>query len=944
MRTKSLLFSSYTFQSDYDIFIITETWLNLDFYSEEFFNPYIYIVYRKDRDVVRTGHQKGGGVLIAVKKSLFCKSISLMNMDTLLDQLCVSIQLCNSELFICVSYIPPRSADELYDAHVSNIVELCNHIGAGDRLCVLGDFNLSDVSWSEVLNSDSFLPSNVNRPFEINLIDSFFSLDLMQINTIYNKLNKILDLVFLSSDLKCSVCESGFPISPPTSHHSALEIEIKFYEYSSYARNDFARYNYFSCDFNALNDIFFSLNWMDLLNNEIVAICYDVFLSNFVNICQRNISLVKPVVHNLPWYTKGLKRLKNLRNKYHKIYKSSNNAVDGQYFKHYEREFNFLNKFLYNQYMMNLNVSVKSNPKRFFNFINSKRKSSSIPLVMCFNCLTSNSMQDSLNLFSLYFQSNFSVDSSGPLDQFDLNGINSCVDFGSMQISDDDVSKGISKLSNSFNCDNDGVSAFLLKKCCSSLILPLRIIFNKSLNAGYFVQRWKFTSVLPVHKSGNKNNVCNYRPISKLTNVAKVFEHIVYDKLFFSLKRYISINQHGFMPGRSTTSNLAVFTQFCVSSFERGFQVDTIYTDFAKAFDRVPHNLLLLKLSKIGIHSEMLRWFHHYLTGRCSVVSIDGFHSDTFIPSSGIPQGSILGPLLFNIFVNDITSCVKYSQFLLYADDLKIFKQISNLEDISNLQEDLDRVTSWSDTNGMPFSVNKCYSMTYHRRRNILMSKYKVKDFTLSSVVEIFDLGVVFDVKLSFNSHINYLIPKAYSMLAFIRRNSNKCFDHYTKKALFIAFVRSKLEYAAFIWSPNAKVHINRVERIQKKFIKFALSFLNFSSPINSNFIPSYADKCELIAMKTLEVRRNILSINFLHGIIWGFVDCQDLLHIIKINVPSRTLRNSVKFFHIDLHRTDYAMNEPLTKALRLFNEYCNQLDLSFPRENFKIILNNILK
>lgn len=943
MRTKSLLFCSYTLQSDYDIFVITESWLNLDFYSEEFFNPYVYIVYRKDRDAVRTGHEKGGGVLIAVKKSLFCKSISLINMDTLLDQLCVSIKLLNSELFICVSYIPPRSVDEIYDAHVSNIVELYNHIGADDRLCVLGDFNLSDVSWSEVPNSNSFLPSNVNRSFEINLIDSFFSLDLLQINTIYNSHNKMLDLIFLSSDLKFSVCESAFPVSPSTSHHSPLEIEIKFYEYSSYARNDFVRYNYFSCNFDRLTDIFYSLDWIDLLNNPIVGICYDIFLSNIVNVCQNNISLAKPIVHNLPWYTKGLKKLKNLRNKYHKIYKSSNNAIDKHYFKHYEREFNFLNKFLYNQYIMNLNVSVKYNPKRFFNFINSKRKSSSIPLIMNYNSLTSNTISSSLNLFSLYFQSNFNVD-SGPLAHFDLNDINSCVDIGSMQISDDDVVNGINKLSNSFNCDNDGLSAFLLKKCSSSLILPLKIIFNKSLTAGYFIQRWKYSSVLPVHKSGNKNNVCNYRPISKLTNVAKIFEHIVYDKLFFSLKRYISIHQHGFMPGRSTTSNLAVFTQFCISSFERGLQVDTIYTDFAKAFDRVPHNLLLLKLSKIGFHSEMLSWFRHYLTGRCSVVSIDGFHSDTFIPSSGIPQGSILGPLLFNIFVNDITSCFKYSQFLLYADDLKIFKQISTLKDISNLQEDLDRVIFWSARNSMPFSVNKCYSMTYHRRRNILMSKYKIKDYTLSAVDEILDLGVVFDVKLCFNNHLNYIIPKAYSMLAFIRRNCEKCFDHYTKKTLFIAFVRSKLEYATFIWAPSAKVHINRVERIQKKFIKFALSFLNFSTPVHSSRIPSYPDKCLLIGMKTLEVRRNVLSINFLHGIIWGFVDCQDLLEVIKINVPSRRLRNNVKFFHIDLHRTDYALNEPLTKALRLFNVYSNQLDLSLPHQHFKIVLNNLLK
>lgn len=323
---------------------------------------------------------------------------------------------------------------------------------------------------------------------------------------------------------------------------------------------------------------------------------------------------------------------------------------------------------------------------------------------------------------------------------------------------------------------------------------------------------------------------------------------------------------------------------------------------------------------------------------------VDGVYSVFFIPTFGIPQGSILGPQLFNVFINDITNCFKNSQYLLYADDLKFFKSISNLKDFSDLQEDLDRVVMWSDRNGLPFNVSKCFSMSYHRRRNTLMTEYRVKGHVLAFVNEIFDLGVVFDFKLSFNNHLNYIIPKAYSMFAFIRRNSDRCFDHYTKKTLFTSFVRSKLEYASFIWAPNAKVHIKRIEIIQMKFIKYALSFLNFSLSVPSISIPTYADKCALISMKTLEIRRNIFSLHFLHGIISGSIDCPDLLHAIKIYVPPRSLRNNANFFHIDLHRTDYAMNEPLSKAMKLFNNHCNYLDISIPITLFKLILNNLLK
>lgn len=431
-----------------------------------------------------------------------------------------------------------------------------------------------------------------------------------------------------------------------------------------------------------------------------------------------------------------------------------------------------------------------------------------------------------------------------------------------------------------------------------------------------------------------------------MTNIAKIFEHIVYDKLFFQLKRYISLSQHGFVAGRSTTTNLAVFTNFCVSCFEKGFQVDSIYLDFAKAFDRVPHELLLLKLSRIGFHSSMLNWFRFYLTGRYAAVSVDGVYSNFFTPTSGIPQGSILGPLLFNIFINDISHCFKNSQHLMYADDLKIFKSISSFRDISDLQEDLSRVVLWSDRNGLPFNIAKCFHMKYHRCLHTLHSQYNIKGHIISSVDEILDLGVVFDYKLSFCSHLNFIIPKAYSLLAFIRRNSANLFDCSTKKVLFGSFVRSRLEYASFIWSPVADIHINRIEKIQIKFVKFALPFLNVNvnqSPFVPTFsVPSYEDKCKFIFIKTLETRRTIFALNFLHGIICGVVDCPELLHLIKLYVPSRSLRVRDKFFYIDLHRTNYALNEPLTRVLRLFNKYCNQLDISVNHYQFKTVLNNI--
>lgn len=280
----------------------------------------------------------------------------------------------------------------------------------------------------------------------------------------------------------------------------------------------------------------------------------------------------------------------------------------------------------------------------------------------------------------------------------------------------------------------------------------------------------------------------------------------------------------------------------------------------------------------------------------------------------------------------------------MYADDLKIFKPIFSLRDIFDLQVDLNNVVSWSDRNGLPFNIAKCFHMSFHRRRNILISEYRMKGHLLRCVDEILDLGVVFDFKLTFISHLNFIIPKAYSLSAFIRRNLDRHFDQFAKKIVYTSFVRSKLEYASFIWSPNAAIHIARIERIQRKFVKFALPFFNYHNfydgPSFAN--PSYEDKCKLISLKTLETRRNISALNFLHGVICGVIDSPELLNLISINVPPRTFRNISKFFHIDIHRTEYALNEPLNKAMRLFNMHCTKLDLSVSHSQFRTMINNL--
>ncbi|XP_075167476.1 uncharacterized protein LOC142239568 [Haematobia irritans] len=931
MRTKLSSVFNGSINWDFDVYVLVETWLNSDFYNEEIFNANIYTIYRKDRDFIKSNCVKGGGVLIAVRKKIISSLCVLHNSDSLLDQLCVSLSGVSGNINLVVSYIPPNSSDYLYNAHVQNVLDLAV---SDNKLLIFGDFNLGRVTWTFDPIESVMIPYNINSLSEMNLVDSFFSLNLVQINQFFNILNKILDLVFIDKDMKYAINECLNPLSKLDMHHKALELHVEFYVFSKIAHDSF-RLDFKKCDFNLFNKLISDIDWNNLFVKNNLSDCYEVFLNVMNKLCEENLTLLKPRIYKLPWYTNGLKRIKNKRNKYFKRWKVSNDPQDKYWHEYFSREFNFLNKFLYKQYLLNFETNIKSNPKSFWNFINSKRSSSDFPTRMVYNGKIANSQVEIANLFADFFSSNFINNNASNYSREVLDDTH--INFGSLQISETDLQQGFAKLKITFRVDCDGFCSFFLKGCSTALLTPLMYLFNRSLMEGNFINKWKVTSISPVYKSGAKDNISNYRPISKLSNIAKLFEHIIFEKVYFAVKSIISPFQHGFVRGRSTVTNLVSFSQYCISNFELGFQIDAIYTDLSKAFDKVSHPLLINKLFALGFHSSFLNWIASYLSERRCVVVVESCSSNAYTATSGIPQGSIIGPLLFILFVNDVPSLLKYSRMLLFADDWKIYSRVNSFMDTLRLQSDLDAVSLWCSENGLPINVSKCCKVSFSKSNNIICSDYFVNSCTVKCSIEVFDLGVFFDYKFSFISHLDYIVPKAYALLAFIKRSCKDFNDPYTVKLVYSSIVRSRLEYACIIWNPYMIKYSNRIEQIQRRFLKFALRSINFSIPE-----PSYLDKCRLIALKSLENRRMLQSQMFLYKIINGLVDCSDLLNLLSLNVPPRLLRHN-KFFHIPLHRTNYSINEPITRALKEFNrinEY--NLDIMINIEKFADLLDLI--
>ena len=346
-------------------------------------------------------------------------------------------------------------------------------------------------------------------------------------------------------------------------------------------------------------------------------------------------------------------------------------------------------------------------------------------------------------------------------------------------------------------------------------------MFNLSLSTGVIPQEWKVHLVVPVHKSSDRSSVKNYRPISLLCNTSKVLETLVYNRIITHLLNNITTHQFGFLPGRSTTQQLLLYLNKIFQATLQGHQTDSIYLDFRKAFDSVSHNKLLAKLSNNGIAGNLWNWFNSYLHNRFQCVKICSSISDPLPVLSGVPQGSILGPLLFLIYIKDLSLVTQFSDLFLFADDAKLCKTIVHSCDHLHLQDDLDQLCTWSHNSDLLFSINKCIHLSFN---NKIPTSYSVATTTLPQLHSHRDLGLLLSVDLSWRNHYDHITSKAYKYLGLLRRVFSSCYSIRAKKNLYVTLVRSQLTYCSQLWNPYLIKDTVILEKIQRQATKFILS------------------------------------------------------------------------------------------------------------------------
>ena len=497
-------------------------------------------------------------------------------------------------------------------------------------------------------------------------------------------------------------------------------------------------------------------------------------------------------------------------------------------------------------YEQKLACNIKTDSKSFYAYVRSKQNVQDKvgPLEDSAGNIISQGflMAEDLNG---YFSSVFTKEDISSLPVADAKFQGAKSDYlGPLVVTPELVARKIKAMKDNKSPGVDGIPPKLLMETVDQISIPLARVFNLSLKEGVVPFEWKEANIIPLFKKGSRNKSENYRPVSLTSVICKLLERLIKDHMvdFLVKHKLLNSSQHGFLKARSCLTNILCFLEEITKWIDMGSPVDIIYLDFQKAFDKVPHQRLLLKLKAHGIGDSITDWIEQWLTDRRQRVVVDGEVSNWKSVLSGVPQGSVLGPILFLIYINDLDESIT-SNVLKFADDTKLFRKVNTDGDKQHLQNDLDRLVKWSEKWQMLFNFGKCKCLhTGHGNLNV---NYKMGATVLGTTVKEKDLGVTISADMKVSEQCCIAASKGNQILGLIRRNIT-----YKGKKLIIplykAIVRPHLEYCIQAWRPYRKKDIDTLERIQRRATKMIPELRDLS----------YEERLKECGLTTLETRR----------------------------------------------------------------------------------------
>lgn len=775
----------------------------------------------------------------------------------------VRIQCSFKPILVGVCYRPP-SESHSFTSRLHDDLSTLFALYPAHPVFLFGDFNFPCVNWNSAVpvcpKGNGLCKDFLDMCLDFNLFQ------LVSVPTrVTDSSSSILDLVltthpgFVESPLTCIDGVSDHrviycPICVEIQKPLRVQKSIRLYEKGNYEQ---------LC--NSLSEYFVSFNTN--FESRSVDINWCLFKDKLCDLVEKYIPCIDITTKSSnPWFNRSLKSLRNKKQRLFRVARRAGTPESWQSYedcaKIYKIELNRCKDIFYRTTLPSLLIA---NPQRFWNVVRPKDECSlqlvsnsgdPVPVNLCANVLN--------DVFSKVFSRSDLITVSPPVSSISFPMDPILIDY-------DGIVNIIKSLKVSSSCGIDSINSKILRNTNLTSSLFLTKIFRQSLETGVVPEDWKFGKVIPVHKSGSRSSPANYRPISLTCISSKIMEHIIFKHLvsFLDSNSFFSDVQHGFRRNFSCETQLLHLTNDLFLNLDSGYPTIAVFLDFAKAFDKVPHKLLLLKLSTLNIDAHVLIWIESFLSQRRQYVYANNASSHVSAVSSGVPQGTVLGPLLFLIYINDlplrITSVIR-----LFADDCVVYRKITTQDDLLILQADLLKITDWCQNWKMSLNTNKCKCMRFSNS----LAETNPTLLLDGTILEYTDhykyLGVHLSPNLSWNTHINNIVQSANRSLGYIRRNFRSVPNN-LKRLLYVTLVRPKLEYASSIWHPHQSTLTDLIESVQSRAARFIFSdYSRFSSV---SLMKAHLD------LPLLSSRRRISRLCLLHKVFYTPIFKQSLLN-----------------------------------------------------------------
>jgi hypothetical protein len=866
---------------------LTETWLS-DVVPDSLVSLDGYTIYRNDRN-----HKKGGGVCIYVSNELLSDNevIPIVTNTPGIESLFLQVHNQSWNFILGCVYRPPSS-------NINDDCTLLDVLGElttrHDKVFVFGDFNMPDISWSR--NS-----GHCRSPSSQLMVDFLTNNHMRQLITQptrfrANQQPSVLDLILTTEDSSLTNVQYLDPVGK--SDHVSLKVDLQIcfvpaqrtitfnkivtnYE-KVYIRLEKINWPTTLCDANVEN------NWSTLKN----------LLLNTVNECSSVIKVKRS--SSKPWINAKILKMVKRKRALWKTFKRTGEQIDYVAHRAFSNKLSTIIKEERIRY--ELKIANSNNPKSFYKHVRTALGGPvKIPQVRNVDGNIVRDHTDCANIFAESFSKVFTRESVAGTPKLDFP--RNTAAFTDIEFSEELVLEKLRGLDKTKSPGPDRITASVLKTCADILCRPLSMLFGQSFDSGVLPSDWRTTIICPIFKKGDKFDPGNYRPVSLTSLVVKIMESIIYDTTIkFLVKHHvIPDNQHGFMPGKSITSNLLCCLSDWTKLLDLGRSLDVVYLDFAKAFDRVPRKLLLFKLQHIGIRGSLFYWLDAFLSDRTFKVKVGGVLSASEKVISGVPQGSVLGPLLFIVYTADVKYNVR-SSWVMYADDMKIYNDSLNYQMLSN---DISNISKWASDWQLPLNIGKCTVL--HIGDKNPCHGYYLGGVELLKSSSCLDLGVLVTSNLSWSEHTSYVVKRANKIVYLLSKTFTKTTLAVTAK-LIKSYVRPVLEFGHGVWAPNLKRDIDLLESVQRRATRI---------PFGRNR-PEYSERISIMNLPLLSDRRKRGDVILVHQALTGDKN-SSIKHLFPLNDGGRTRGHDLKLAK-DNFRTSARQNFITNRVFDVWN------------------------